>query len=96
MTLAVPEPTAYAEFVDLVARLRANRMPPPAERRAIRQRANASLDDLAEVLGVGKMTLSRWERGERQPRPKHRVAYICLLQALAEVARENESSQPEK
>lgn len=92
MTIAIPDPTMCDEVADLVSRLRANRLPPPTERRAIRRRALASLDDLAAALGVQKMTVSRWERGVAQPWPRHRAAYICLLQALAEVAYEQEAS----
>lgn len=88
MTLAIPDPATHEEVANLIDRLRANRLPPPAERRAIRRRANASLEDVASALGVEKMTVSRWERGLRKPWPKHRVAYICLLQALAKVADE--------
>jgi DNA-binding transcriptional regulator YiaG len=91
MTIAIPDSTRDDKVVDLVDRLRANRLPPPSERRAIRRRARASLDDLAAALGVQKMTVSRWERGVAQPWPKHRAAYIGLLQALADVGRELEA-----
>jgi DNA-binding transcriptional regulator YiaG len=92
MTIAIPDPTTRDEVVDLIDRLRANRLPPPAERRAIRLRAHASLDDVAKALGVEKMTVSRWERGIARPWPQHRAAYICLLQALSEIASEAEVS----
>jgi DNA-binding transcriptional regulator YiaG len=95
MTIAIPDPTTCDEVADLVGRLRANWLPPPAERRAIRRRARASLDDVAAALGVQKMTISRWERGVVQPWPRHRAAYICLLEALAEVAREHEERAQE-
>ena len=91
MTLAIPEPATDPAVANLIDRLRANRLPPPAERRSIRRRARASLEDVADALGVEKMTVSRWERGIRQPWPKHRAAYISLLRALAEVAAEAES-----
>ena len=91
MTIAIPDPTLHGEVADLVSRLRANWLPPPAERRAIRRRARASLDDVESALGVQRMTISRWERGVAQPWPKHRAAYICVLQALTEVAREIET-----
>ncbi|MFI5895609.1 helix-turn-helix domain-containing protein [Actinoplanes sp. NPDC051513] len=85
MTHAIPDPAAREGVAELVDRLRANRLPPPAERRAIRKRADVTLDDVAKALGVEKMTVSRWERGVRQPWPKNRAAYICLLQALAKL-----------
>ncbi len=83
MTLAIPDPATTEEFADLVDRLRANRLPPPAERRAIRDRAEASLEDIARELGVTRMTVCRWERGERKPWKKHRAAYVRLLRRLA-------------
>ncbi len=92
MTLAIPDPAIREGVASLVDRLRANRLPPPAERRAIRRRAGASLEDVAAALGVQKMTISRWERGTREPWPKHLAAYICLLEALDAVAREIETT----
>lgn len=93
MTLAIPDPAVREGVASLIDRLRANRLPPPAERRAIRRRAKVSLDDVAGVLGVQKMTVSRWERGEREPWPRHRAAYICLLKALEALADEHEAAQ---
>lgn len=92
MTIAIPDPATHDDVVDLVTRLRSNWLPPPAERRAIRKRARASLADVAATLGVEKMTVSRWERGVAQPWPRHRAAYICLLQALAQVGDELEKA----
>ncbi|MEU4558480.1 helix-turn-helix domain-containing protein [Actinoplanes sp. NPDC023936] len=83
MTLAVPETGIAPEVAELVDRLRANRLPPPHERRAIRKRADATLDDVAAALGVTKMTASRWERGLRRPQGQNRAAYLGLLRALA-------------
>ncbi len=83
MTLAFTDPVSTEEFSGLVERLRANRLPPPTERRAIRDRAEASLEDIARELGVTRMTVCRWERGDRKPRPKHRAAYVRLLRRLA-------------
>lgn len=38
-----------------------------AEVRSARQRLGVSQAQLAEALGVNKLTISRWERGERNP-----------------------------
>lgn len=91
MPLANPDLATHEEVAGLIERLRANRLPPPNERRAIRKRAQASLKDIAEALGVEVMTVSRWERGMREPWPKHRAAYLYLLQALAAMADDAES-----
>ena len=91
MTLAITDPHMREGVASLVDRLRATRLPPPYERRAIRKRAGASLEDVAAALGVQKMTVSRWERGTREPWPKHLTAYICLLEALAAIAEESDA-----
>jgi DNA-binding transcriptional regulator YiaG len=68
---------------DLVSEVRtARRLPPPERARAIRVAAGVSQQRLADELGVHWTTLARWERGERQPRPKQRVAYAELLMRL--------------
>lgn len=90
MTLAIPDPRTQDEVVDLVSRLRANRLPPPIERRSIRRTARATLKDVAVALKVDEMTVSRWERGIAEPWPRHRATYICLLLALTEVAHEQD------
>lgn len=89
MTIATPDLRAEKEGVaDLAARLRVPRLPPPAERRAIRVAAGATLRDTATALQVNAMTVSRWERGLAEPWPRHRASYLCLLAALAQVAAE--------
>jgi DNA-binding transcriptional regulator YiaG len=89
MTIALPDLRAEREGVaHLAERLRAPRLPPPAECRAIRLAAGATLRDIAAALRVNAMTISRWERGVAEPWPRHRAAYLCLLAALAEVAAE--------
>lgn len=75
-TEAVAEP-----FSALVERVRASRLPRPAERRRIRQAARLTYRDMASVLGVDPMTVLRWERGVT-PRPEHAVYYRRLLDAL--------------
>nr|WP_221374436.1 helix-turn-helix transcriptional regulator [Actinoplanes polyasparticus] len=93
MTVAITDPAVRNGVDSLVDRLRANRLPPPAERRSIRRRAGASLEQVAAAIGVQKMTVSRWERGTREPWPRHLAAYICLLEALAAVADEVDKTQ---
>ena len=58
-------------------------LPTPAERRAIRQRAGLSLDQLAKTVGVSRACLSKWETGKRYPSPAYRVQYARAL-AVAE------------
>lgn len=70
----------------LVNRLRAAQLPPPDERRSIREQAGASLREVASALGVSATAVMRWERGERQIRRVHAIAYRQLLDALRDAA----------
>jgi DNA-binding transcriptional regulator YiaG len=61
------------------------RLPDPPMRRLVRERAGITQEDLAQVLGVDRATVSRWETGEREPRPSQLEGY---LQALDRLTRE--------
>lgn len=54
--------------------------------RALRQRAELSLAEVAEELAVSPAAVSRWETGVRRPRGHVAMAYCQLLRDL--VARE--------
>lgn len=71
-----------AAYPRLTDRVRAAQLPPPAERRAIRQAARTSLSDVAAELGVSPMSVLRWERGESAPRLDHAIAYRRILDGL--------------
>lgn len=69
----------------LLERLRAKRTLPPAyERRQLRERAGASLRDVANELGVSATAVIRWERGA-SPR-RHSTAYAGLLEEFKRLA----------
>ncbi len=59
-------------------------LPAPAARRALREEAGLSQQDLADALGVKRETISRWERDERHPRGRYLLAYVELLRELRE------------
>jgi HTH-type transcriptional regulator/antitoxin MqsA len=61
-----------------------NALPPPAVCRAIRLRAGVSQDEVARVLGVNRVAVTRWESGQRVPRPVVRGRYVELLERLAQ------------
>jgi transcriptional regulator with XRE-family HTH domain len=65
----------------------ARRLPPPAIARAIRDEAGVSQQQVADELGVNRVSVARWELGERVPRGELRLAYIGLLDELREDAR---------
>jgi DNA-binding transcriptional regulator YiaG len=60
-------------------RAAAAQLPPPASRRAIRELADLTLRDVAELLGASESAVLHWERGTRVPRPANARAYGELL-----------------
>jgi DNA-binding transcriptional regulator YiaG len=59
-------------------------LPPPLSRKALRQAAGLSQQDIAGVLGVHRETVSRWELGTRTPRGELLVRYLELLHELGQ------------
>jgi DNA-binding transcriptional regulator YiaG len=76
-----------SELFDAVDALVASRspLPPPAERRRLRQAHALTLDEVATALDVRRATVSGWESGKSEPRPPEREAYARLLQQLAQL-----------
>lgn len=54
----------------------------PEERRALREAAGLSQDDIAREIGTTRAAVSRWESGDRFPRGAHLFAYAEILRAL--------------
>lgn len=69
--------TALVEEVRL-----ARRLPPPADRKAIRKAAGVSHGRVADELGVHRITVLKWESGDRTPRGDRLRRYVELLEAL--------------
>lgn len=65
----------------LQARLR--RLPDPSIRRALRVHHGLSQGQLAELLGVDRASVSRYESGDRTPRPSIAERYLDILERLA-------------
>ncbi len=57
-------------------------LPPPDQRKAIRMAYGVSQNDVASVLGVSRLTVSMWERGETDPKPEHARKYSELLEQM--------------
>jgi hypothetical protein len=74
----------------LLEQLRAKRqLPPPPERRRIREAAGVSLRQLAAAIapnGVSHMAVDRWEKGSQPHDPAHVHAYGRLLDELRHLA----------
>ncbi|MFI1701480.1 telomere-associated protein Tap [Streptomyces bobili] len=60
-------------------------LPPPAERRRLRQAHALTLDEVATALDVRRATVGTWESGKTEPRPPEREAYARLLAQLAKL-----------
>ncbi len=76
-----------SELFDAVDALIASRspLPPPAERRRLRQAHGLTLDEVAAALRVRRATVSGWEAGRTEPRPPERDAYARMLEQLAQL-----------
>ncbi|MCX5531769.1 helix-turn-helix domain-containing protein [Streptomyces sp. NBC_00006] len=58
-------------------------LPPPKERRLLREAGSLSRDQVAERVGVTRETVRRWEAGRTTPKGQKREAYARLLAELA-------------
>ncbi|MFG3390661.1 XRE family transcriptional regulator [Streptomyces sp. WAC05458] len=68
----------------LLEQVAQNDLPPPAERRRLRDAAGLSQAQIAKVLDTRRETVASWESGRNEPRPPQRAAYARLLEKLAE------------
>ncbi|MFE2421360.1 helix-turn-helix domain-containing protein [Streptomyces hokutonensis] len=59
-------------------------LPPPKERRRLREAASLTQAQLATRVGVSRETVRAWETGRTSPRGRKREAYAKLLNDLAE------------
>ena len=59
-------------------------LPAPPLRRLLRERAGLSQQDIADVIGVSRPAVTRWESGLRLPRTAARARYAELLERLRE------------
>ncbi|WP_329266560.1 telomere-associated protein Tap [Streptomyces sp. NBC_01451] len=60
-----------------------NDLPPPAERKRLREAAELSQTQIAQALGTRREAVGNWETGKTEPRPPQRTAYAQLLKGLA-------------
>ncbi|MEW2521511.1 telomere-associated protein Tap [Actinacidiphila alni] len=68
----------------LLERVPAEELPPPVERRRLREAAGLSQSQIATALGTRREAVGGWEAGRSEPRPPHRAAYARLLEGLAQ------------
>ncbi|MEW2549720.1 helix-turn-helix transcriptional regulator [Streptomyces sp. NPDC047002] len=74
------------ELFDVVDALIENHapLPPPAERKRLREAHGLSQEQVAKALRVRRATVMSWENGKTEPRSPQREAYARLLSKLAE------------
>ncbi|MEV6544239.1 helix-turn-helix transcriptional regulator [Streptomyces sp. NPDC051665] len=86
-----------SELFDAVDALIASRspLPPPQERKRLRQAHGLTLDEVAAALHVRRATVSGWEAGKTEPRPPERDAYARMLKQLAQLYPANAPVPPE-
>lgn len=86
-----------SELFDAVDALIASRspLPPPQERKRLRQAHGLTLDEVAAALQVRRATVSGWEAGKTEPRPPERDAYARMLKQLAQLYPANAPVPPE-
>ncbi|CCK32971.1 putative telomere-binding protein (plasmid) [Streptomyces davaonensis JCM 4913] len=58
-------------------------LPPPAERKRLREAAGLSQAQVAKVTATRREAVGNWESGKTEPRPPQRAAYARLLDGLA-------------
>ncbi|MFF4151712.1 helix-turn-helix domain-containing protein [Streptomyces sp. NPDC001651] len=67
-------------------------LPPPTERRRLREAGSLTQAQVAKRLGVSRRTVRAWETGRAAPRGREGEAYLDLLRSLEERRRDQERS----
>ncbi|WP_197363151.1 helix-turn-helix transcriptional regulator, partial [Streptomyces clavuligerus] len=62
---------------------RPDELPPPAERKRLREAAKVTQQELAEVFEVRRESIRAWETGRSEPKAPKRQAYARLLEGWA-------------
>ncbi|GAB2723055.1 helix-turn-helix domain-containing protein [Streptomyces bullii] len=70
-------------------------LPPPSERRRLREAGALTRDQVARRVGVSRNRVRKWETGRATPRGRQRDAYAKLLASLAEPVCQKTESRPE-
>lgn len=71
-------------------------LPPPNERRRLREAGSLTQDQVADRVGVTRETVRAWENGRTAPRGRRREAYAQLLSSLMEeTAAQKWAGEPE-
>ncbi|MFK4122899.1 helix-turn-helix transcriptional regulator [Streptomyces longwoodensis] len=80
----MPSENDWFSAVDaLVEQVAHDDLPPPAERKRLREAAGLSQAQIATALNALREAVGNWETGKTEPRPPKRAAYARLLEGLA-------------
>jgi DNA-binding transcriptional regulator YiaG len=77
------------------AAARPSDLPPPEERARLRKALKLKQSQIANILGVHRLTVSAWERGEYDPKGDTRRLYIELLEEMKERIGESDAEDEE-
>jgi transcriptional regulator with XRE-family HTH domain len=78
-------------LAELEGRVQArSELPSPPVRRALREAAGASLDEVGSVVGVTRQAVALWESGERTPRGANLGGYVAVLRVFRRAMSETE------
>ncbi|MFF4366552.1 helix-turn-helix domain-containing protein [Streptomyces sp. NPDC001594] len=69
-------------------------LPPPKERRRLRESGELTHEQVATELGVTPGTVRSWERGRTEPGARTRAAYAALLNRLARASADHPHTRP--
>lgn len=59
-------------------------LPEPAERKRIRTAYGVTIQAVADVVGVSRMSVTAWERGSSEPTGENATKYAQLLREMKE------------
>lgn len=69
--------------MDVVKLTRVRKLVESGAARAIRQAAGLSLTEASKGSGVNRVTIFRWESGQRRPHGEAAIRYLALLDELS-------------
>lgn len=75
--------TATADYIRSRLGVRLE-LPQPDERRALREQAGLTQQEMADAIGVTRAAISQWEAGTRTPRGPLLDRYVEAIRALRE------------
>jgi len=72
-------------------RPRKSPLPSPAERKRIRTDYGVTIQAVADVLGVSRMSVTAWEKGTSEPTGENATKYVELLREMREALKQEEN-----